>query len=94
MKDKARRDASQKIANSYAPRPQHSLVTSAMVGAVLAGLALLLFGKFYTINMAAHPVIVGATICSIAAGSIVVWIVRLRQHKDAHRREYDKTNSG
>lgn len=94
MKDKARREASQEVANSYAPRPQHSLVMYAVVGAVLAGLALILFGQFYTIDMAAHPVKAAATIISIAAGAIVVWIVRLRQHNNAHRREYDKTKPG
>lgn len=90
MKDPARKDASRRRAETYAPRPQSSLLMYGLVGVLLAGLVLIAFSRFYDVAPLAHPVWIGAVLLVVFAGSIVLRVIRSRRHAAAHRREYDK----
>ncbi len=90
MKDDARRQAARQAAQEYAPRPESGLAMYAAVGIVLSGLALLLFGRFYDIDMLTHPLWAFGLVGVVFAGAICLWLVRSRRHKQAHRIEYDR----
>jgi uncharacterized membrane protein YeaQ/YmgE (transglycosylase-associated protein family) len=90
MRDPVRKEAARKLAEGYAPRPQDGFVMYAVVGVLLAGLALFTFGQFYNFDFSFHPLLAVTVLAAGCIGALVLLTVRRRRHNAAHRREYDK----
>ena len=84
-----RRNASN-AAELVAPRPNGSMLTYGSIGIVLAGLAMIAFGEFYTVDVFVYPLLTAGLI-SVA---FVAGMVRHRtshiRHRNACREEYDR----
>jgi len=64
-----------------------------VIGAVLAGLLFIGFGKFYEMDMWTHPIWLVGILLLVFAGSMFLRVFRRRRHEAAHRREYDNMGS-
>lgn len=78
-----------KAANKYAPKPGSSAIMYGAVAVVLLGLAALIFGRFYDIDILAHPILIG--VGAIAIFGVGVWLRRRRkrEHVEAVSTEYE-----
>jgi hypothetical protein len=64
-----------------------------VVGLVLAGLAVVTFGRFYDVDALAYPVWIAAVLLTSFVASILLRMFRSRRHAVAHRQEYKKTQA-
>jgi hypothetical protein len=93
LKERARKNTARTIAETYAPRPKSSAVMYAVLGVMSAGLGLTVFGKFYAVDVIAHPVWISGIVASAVTLAVILWIVRTRRNDAARGAEYDKLDS-
>ena len=90
MKERARKNTARTIAETYAPQPKSSAFMYAVLGIMSAGLSLIIFGKFYAVDVLAHPVWMSGVVVSAITVAVILWFVRTRRHHAARGAEYDK----
>jgi uncharacterized membrane protein YeaQ/YmgE (transglycosylase-associated protein family) len=90
MKERARKNTARTIAETYAPQPKSGAFMYAVLGTMCAGLCLIIFGKFYAVDVIAHPAWISGIVVSAITAAVILWVVRNRRHEAARGAEYDK----
>ena len=75
-------------ANKYAPRPEASGFTYGMIAVVLAVLIIVIFGMFYSLEVLAHPVALGASLMPVFLLGVLLRRRRRRLHGEAVDHEF------
>lgn len=88
MSDRIRQSNARSAADQIAPRPGGSVMTYGLVGIALAGLAMAAFGKFYTIDLLAYPVLVTGLMSFAFASGVGLRKARQIRHHNAYKAEY------
>ena len=91
MKEMKRRDEAEKAAELYAPKPQSTILIYGLVSICICGLALIAFGRFYSVDVLQYPLAVARVFIAIFVAGMVLHRSRSGRHTRAHRAEYQNT---
>jgi uncharacterized membrane protein YqjE len=90
MKEQMHKRIATERAQAYAPKPKDNAAVAALSGAALAALAIVLFSRFYGIDIVRYWMVEVLLVLGSAVAGFVWYRLRRREHFAARAHEMEK----